>query len=371
MNIETGPSGATGISVGGVVNEGSVRGSLEGFRTMNTTDITTIDKGGTTKPLGEIVFNPSTLTAEVAIAQAEAIISEARISQNPVTSQSEQVSSFATSPASPDPHNGKVEQPVPIGANLPGLDLQVQPEVRGVIRQATAPTAVIQTEAVYAPALAVQEQLVEQIVKEKQVKVEDKVEKPSQIKNEEEVEELKVRYVEDEAVSAQRRYEIKEAIRKAKLEAEEEGVDQIEGSRIEKYLPSQHLGNRSQIAREGIPDGSLEETYQDLAARDYTSGEEANRVAESIIADKKPVRKAQNGPSVRTEDIARVRKDPVIKRHPVEEVVRRIIKKSKVATVLGQISMEVTSAVKTEEITEGRIEDYPDLAEVFEPKQVA
>ena len=71
MGIEGGSSGVGGVSVSlgpsigasigpaismgrggfGSVNEGPVRGSLEGFRPMNISDIKTIDKGGTIAPL--------------------------------------------------------------------------------------------------------------------------------------------------------------------------------------------------------------------------------------------------------------------------------------------------------------------------------
>lgn len=55
--IEGVMSGAVSVSGINIVNEGPVRGSLEGFRPMNRFDITTIDPGGRRAPLGEIRFN--------------------------------------------------------------------------------------------------------------------------------------------------------------------------------------------------------------------------------------------------------------------------------------------------------------------------
>jgi hypothetical protein len=393
MGIESGPS----INVGGPafgaaafagesfgsVNEGPVLGSLEGFRPMNKTDIRTIDKGGVREPLGEIVFNPNSLTAESAVAQAEVIIAEAKVS-SPINKLDTAVTPLINPAESLSKASVVEEAQYWLGINEPvltepgsavvGSGLDVTPDslpfrhsysdtVSSEL-QAVSPASLGKTETVYAP--AIQEQLVEEIVKQQKIKVEDRINEPSETREEEEIDELKIKYVEDEAVSSQRRFEIREAIKRAKVEAEKEGVEGVEGWRIRKYYQPEHEGIRSQIAEPGIADGSLVETYQDISVKTYASEKQANEVVDSVVDDKKPVKKAKEGKKVKERDIARIRRDPFLKRHPVEEVVARIVKKSTVETKLGQKPVEVTTAVQKEDFTEGRIEDYPELAEVFQ-----
>jgi len=255
----------------------------------------------------------------------------------------------------------------------PGLTAVGEPQpfdysyaVSRIARPAASTSAAIQAEVVYAP--AIKEQLVQEAVRVEETKVEDRLDEASEIREEEEIEELTVKYVEDEEVSSQRRFEIREAIRKAKLEAEKEGLSAIEGWRIKKYLQPEHAGIRSGIAEPGIPDGSLVETYQDISVENYDSEEQANRLADSVITEKKPVKKAKEGKKVKERDIARVRRDPFLKRHPTEEVVARVVKKKILAEKLGQKS--VLHEVKPQ-VTEGTIEDHPDLAEAFALQKAA
>jgi len=382
MGVESGPSGAVSVAgpaIGGLaapveapfgmVIEGPVRGSLEGFRPMNI------------KPLGEIVFNSEPLTPEGAISQAEAIIAEARIAGNSVlpetkfssepsviprsdvvgpwesyfNEQSSSTSKIATSLVSLAPRND----------NEVGDDKMVQPELRSVARQAVSPVTSGQSEAIYPQ--TIQEQFVQEIVKE-EIKVQDRVDEPSETREQEEIEELTVKYVEDEAVTGRRKYEIREAIKKASSEAEKEGIEGIEGWRIKKYFQPEHPGIRSGITEPGTVDGSLVETYEDISDRNYDSEVQAERVADSVVADKKPVKKAKEGKKVKERDIARIRRDPFLKRHPVEEVVARIVKKSTVEAKPGQKPAEVTTALVAEESAEGKVEDYPDLAEALYQK---
>lgn len=343
VGVRIGPG--NGPSFGSVI-EGPVRGSLEGFRPMNISDVSTIDKGRVTRPLGEIVFNPQPLTAESAISQAEAIISEARTALNSV-----------------------VPQPVinpPI--EIPRTDLQgaVLPDLstKPVTHLQPSPSTGSQTETVYAP--APQEQLVEEVVGKEETKTEDKRDESSEFREEVEVEELRLKYVEDEPVSRQRSYELREAIKKAKAEAQEQGAKEIEGWRIKKYFVPEHGGNRSGIAEPGSPDGSLVETYQVLSAENYQSEKEANEAAEATVTEKKPVKKAKEGKKVREIDIARIRRDTFLKRHPTEEVVARVVKKKILAEKLGQKPV-VIHEVQAES-SEGTIEDNLDLAEALLPQ---
>lgn len=369
MGVESGPSVSIGPSIGvsigpaisigrggfGSVNEGPVRGSLEGFRPMNITDIKPVDKGGVVAPMGEIVFNAQSLTAESAISQAEVIISEARAASNPAVPQ---VGPLLESSVVTEAKHwlGIVE---PKQSISPLFEVQAVADSRVVPRQAVSPSASGQPEAVYAP--APQEQ--------QEIKTEDRTDESPTVREEEETTELKLKYVEDEPVSSQRRYELREAIKKAKAEAQEQGAEEIEGWRIKKYFVPEHGGNRSGIAEQGTPDGSLVETYQVLSAENYESEREANEAVETTVTEKKPVKKAQEGNKVKERDIARVRRDPFLKRHPTEEVVARVVKKKILAEKLGQKPV-VIHEIQAES-SEGTIEDNPDLAEVFALPQAA
>lgn len=208
-----------------------------------------------------------------------------------------------------------------------------------------------------APNLGIEQRLVEQIVEEveEEREVVDKKGEQQEI-DEEEIEETVVRYVEDEIVSAQRRYEIKEAIKKAKVEAEAEGILEVEGWRIVKYLPAESPENRSQLVKKDGPDGSRTETVDQIAAKKFASATDAQNQTDYIVAQNKPVKRGVEGRIVEGKDVQKVYKYRIIKAHlPSEIVTLRVIKKK----------VQVASSVKVKQETS--IEDYPALAEVFSP----
>lgn len=338
-SVEIGPVNV-GVSIGSV-NEGPVRGSLEGFRPMNTSDISTIDKGGTIAPLGEIVFN---VAKPLPKQDGEGLGApvwkepEPAVASPGVLPQAEQIAAEVWNRTEPAAH--------------------LQPEVRTVVRQ---------EEAIYAP--AVEQQVVEEIIQPEQTKVQDRIEELSEAREEEETEESRIKYVEDEPVSKQRRYELREAIKKAGAEVKEEGVDAVEGWRIKKYFVPEHAGNRSGIAEAGIADGSLVETYQDISAKNYGSESEANEVVDSTVEEKKAVTKAKEGKRVRGIDVARVLRESFVKNHPVEEVVSRVVKKRIWVEKLGQ--KVVFQEVKPETGEPTLEEIHPDLSEIFALQKAA
>ena len=348
MSVEVGPSGA--VAVAGpnisIVNEGPVG---PGFKLENTMPYT----------LGEITFNekplvaPSEQVLNVAdvISEAESILSQARI-LTPIA------------PPQPEP---LVENSVVVEARhwLGLIEPRIEPKLdnQPLSRIARVPISEPTVRSENSLAAQVFQQEVQDVIKEEEVKTADKTDEFS-IKEEEEATEFKLKYVEHEEVSRQRKHEIREAIRKAKAEAEKEGKEGIEGKVLKDHFAPENGSNRSGIAESGIPDGSLQETYQVLAARNYGSIGEAREVADATVAEIKPVKKAKEGKKVREIDIARVRRDPFIKRHPVEEVVARVVKKRILAEKLGQKPV-VIHEVQAESL-EGVIEDNPDLAEVFQ-----
>ncbi|MBI2039516.1 hypothetical protein HYT18_00410 [Candidatus Microgenomates bacterium] len=205
----------------------------------------------------------------------------------------------------------------------------------------------------------------EQIVKENIVEVKERDEEKEDILEEEkEAQELRLKYVEDEEVSQQRRYEIREAIKKAKAEAVLDDVDELEGWRIVKFLPTEHEGDRSQIVKRRGPDGSLDETKEELVSRKFDSEKEAQQVSDAIIAQKVPVKTAKEGKVVGYEDVARVFKYHFVKPRIVHEVVtERIVKKKQTQQLGGQNLMPVITMEETK--TESTLEDL-NLAEVFQ-----
>lgn len=398
MGVEGGPSGAIAVAGPSIVNEGPVRGSLgfgPRFESVSYSPIdASIGKGdlenmasykvGMFNPTGEIIFNPR-IEAEVG---PESRVNEPNLDAVGAISEPQPEPITESSVVAEAKHWLGIAEPAGLQQAEPVLwpILPLQEEQatlvdtqpgsahnKANVYPRTYPGRVItstmespagaQVEALHVP--IPQDQLVEEIVQEKQIKPGEEMDEEDRTREEEEVEELKLKYVEDEPVAAQRRYELREAIRKARVEAEADGVDQIEGWRIKKFFAPEHPGNRSGIAEPEVSDGSLVETYQDVSSGSYGSLEEADKRADNVIEEKKPVRKAKEGKKVREEDVARVRRDPFLKRHPVEEVVARIIKKRIVAEKSGK-----TVVVQTvePESTEPRIEDNPYLAEIFSQK---
>ena len=211
----------------------------------------------------------------------------------------------------------------------------------------------------------------EQIIEEEEVITEKKIEKAQETEFEE-VEELRLKYLLDEEVSAQRVSEIDHAIEKAHNEAQQEAEKDdskeeekvIEGWRIIKFLPL-HIGLISQIVKHKGNDGSLDETVQDLASRKFASVQEAKEQSKLIIFEKEPVKRGKEGKTVKEGSVERVLKYPFVRRGiPKEEVVARIVKKQKVQMFGGQPGLVVAESAP--QVKESSIEDYPDLAEVFQ-----
>lgn len=221
---------------------------------------------------------------------------------------------------------------VPILAVEPFILPQLEPAVVPLV--ASSQTLVLDVSPAPLPQPLLQEQEVEEIVTEKITK-----EDTGMVEEEEMVEERM--YLEDKEASAQRRYEVKEAVGKAKAEADRLGLKKIAGWLVAKFLPAEHAGNRSQAVKEKGPDGSYQETVEAIAgAGQLESEEEAIEKFDKVVVAKKPVKYGENGTPVASEDVARVFKYHVVRPAVGHEIV---IKRS-----------------------ETSLEDYPDLAEVFQ-----
>lgn len=196
---------------------------------------------------------------------------------------------------------------------------------------------------------------------EEEIILKEKVDEKPEVSEREEIEEWQLKDVLDEEVAEQRVYEISEAIDLAETEAKKEGLEEIEGLRILKFLRL-HIGLISQIARKIRKDGSLDETLEELAARRFSSKNQAKAQTKELIAQKEPVRRGKEGKAVKEGAVERVFKYYFVKRSPGKEVVNRVVKKQiQTGHQTGPVQVQAIDVG----IREPRIEDDADLAEVF------
>ncbi len=362
MSVEGGPSGAIGAGVAGpvmagglpgIVNEGPVR-SLEGFRPMNASDITTIDKGGTIAPeVAAKAWEAPELNAADAVSEAQSIIAQA---QKHALGQPEATIVPNVIPAWIPDH---LAQPQPVV--VPQIVPQVEPapilQVSPALEPARKTRVFNQVAHAIAPQPLLQEQEVEELVEEK-VRVEDSTDS---LEEEEEIENIKRKFVVDERALSQVVIELKVAARKAGVLAAKLGI-KITGELISKFLPGQHQGNESEAVKGKGPDGSIPERQQSIEELgEFSSGVQAEEKVVKVAYEKPPIKIRSEGEPVKPEDVRRVFNDHVAKPAAVayEIVTKRIVKK-KVQVLAGPIAVESkTVETSLEELS-------PELAEVFE-----
>lgn len=194
---------------------------------------------------------------------------------------------------------------------------------------------------------------VEKAIKKQEILFEKKTNKTPHVVVEERNEVKKKRFVLDERALGVVIVEISAAVRKAAALAHGLGI-KITGSLIDRFLPGQHPGNESEAVKGKGPDGSIEERAEDIKNHgEFATDVEADSASIKVAEEKPPVkiREEGEGEPVKDEDVYRV-----FQRHAVKPHVTEL-----------DLSERLT-ATKVEVITEPRIEDYPDLAEVFKPK---
>ncbi len=255
-------------------------------------------------------------------------------------------------------------QTQPVEAILAATDSQPKTETNPVTSQAEA-TDAPGSGAVYQTVL--EEQVVEQAVRPPAEEViEKREEEDPETKQQEDVKELTVKYVEAEAVTKARIYQLGQSIDQADVAAKAQGAEVIAGNFLEQFFVPQDSSNISPIANPQIGDGGLEKIYQFLSSKDYSSASEAKQQAGVAVESFKAVKESSGeGKMVKGTDVATAKKDPVVTSYPVQRVVERIIKITEVEVKTGQVKSEATTAVKQEEPSQGKIDDFPKLAEVF------
>lgn len=335
-----------GGSLSAIVKEGPFRGSLEGFRPMNVSDIHTIDKGGTIAP-------PSV------IQQAETVAAAAW-GKNELPTPAQAISQIKSilSQAHVDSVQEVVPITIPNGLKYPRPHVAVSPtwEVQPVLQQKTESRVSIQTTTATPTLPALKKQEVEEIVTEKVIKQE------TGLIEEEEITKEKRLYLVDENALTQRIHEIRQAINKARIEAKRLGLgESIDGSLIAKFMPAEHAGNRSRIVQPNGPDGSYEETKEAVRKGQFYSEDQV----EDVVLENRPVKIGKDGKPVKNEDVWKVLKYRVFKRIPAHEVVISRVMKKKSSS--GQNPTQIHAREKSKiEPRETSLEDYPELAEIFQ-----
>lgn len=314
-----------------------------------------------TAPPGAPVFEP--LKVSDVLAQAEQIVLEARgIIQPPVVKPFKPTVSVIELPT--------VKPVVSRPMDFVWATLE-QPQIKRALGRAISTETSTKVAQSTQPEMAASAQ--QQIIEEEEVVTEKKVKEPQE-KEVEEIEEIRIKNLLDEEVSAERVYELDHATEQAELEVQEEAAKdgekseekRLEGWRIVKYLRRRlHIGLISQIVKHKGEDGSLEETIKDLITRRFASKKEAKEHNRVMVSIYEPVRRGKEGKAVQEGAVERVKKLPFLKRGiPKEEVISRVVKKQKVLVDLGQ---PVVSVVEYKpEVKEPTIENYPDLADVFQ-----
>lgn len=265
-----------------------------------------------------------------------------RVAEMPQISPVPTVSAFR-----PNPMTMPVIQPIPapdlIGVALPLVEEEEdsQSQVGSVV--------------IIKPTTAVDPQIKEE-QKEQEV-VEESVKKRTVMEDEqEEDEEIVLQNVVDERALGTRVKEFSDAINY--VAGQHDG--EVEGVRVVSILPEEHEESRSRVLKitdpyKSIPDGSLLETKDEFARMKFKTREEARKGAVELIKEKVPVDKKEYGRTLKDGDYARVHKYHPHKWSPNQQVIMRMVRKYQ-----GGI-------LKSErvETNERKVEDNPDLAEVF------
>lgn len=386
MGIESGPSGAAGMGIatgaafplsfeavpavgGGIINEGPFRGSLEGFRPMNITDIKTIadvNTGGTVGPFFEAKQSSVGSTALARVAdklelKEQDIVAEAEHwlgIKKPIPEPTYNLSSYGiiiteegrgTNLAKVEPagaHAGVLAQPQPKNDEdiIEGtfVVLDESPLLEPALHTGLASHPKAETKKGSAKASAIYS------AKQEQGKHEQIVEEANVSKK---------KHLIDLPALFKRISGISEAVRKAK---EIVGISKIPGKLINKlWAGEQNPDYISEAVGPEGPDGSIAEIREEIDSKVFSSEAEANKGAIIAVNSKKPIKKgevSEDGEEASEETVKRVYKFHLVKpRNAYETVTKRVVKKLVPAPLVENV---VSKA-------ESRLEDYPDLAEVF------
>lgn len=169
----------------------------------------------------------------------------------------------------------------------------------------------------------------------------------------EESKRLKLRFLKDGPTLKKRISEVREVFNMAKIEAKILGFgEKVKGFLIAKFMRP-NPENTSQIVQPDGPDGSYEQTRDEIKIGTFNS--EAEVV--DIVLKNNPVKEGIEGELATDQEVAKVIKYIGIKPQPVIEVVTRIVKKQ-------EQPVQLVPAVIVQKVEENTIEDLG-LSEVF------
>ncbi len=360
MSVEGGPSGATGIGVatgapamtGGPTNEGPFRGSLEGFRPMNITDKPINDKGGSTSPV-------SGLSAADAILEAEYIVRQSGVNTLTEKAAVKEAEHWLgiTNPGNASTALARVEEQArvhPLASSIPKHQGQNEDIIEGsfrVLEESPETGSKVSSVLIHN---TVYEQKNSSLVS-KQAVVEVRQKDHGQVLRQEEI--VKKRYLVDKIALSNRILSITQAVRKVK---EVVGASKIPGKLINIFWSGERdPGNISQAVKPSSSDGSISEIREVLNVQVFDSEEDAKKGSIIPVESKQPVKEGgvtEDGEEAGEENVRRVFKFRLLKGYlPHETALQRTIRKTVSAPVLQNTPQRI----------ENKLEDYPDLVEVF------
>lgn len=338
----------SGVGISSIVNEGPVG---PGFRLEDTVPLT-LNK---LEPLGEIIFNPQQTQSESSIPQV--FLEAFETSENKARRIYEELQE------QPDLTAGMLERAFLAAAKVgksprafgwPRADLEyITIVLQGQSVEAEAKGLDKKVAGFHIPVL--QENQNQKAFPQKAYNIfEQKAHKILHIQQEDH-EVQKKRFVLDERAMEVVITEFRTAVRKASILAQRLGSN-ITGPLIKRFLPGQHPGNKSEAVKGRGFDGAIPERAEAIQKHgEFESEEEAERVSFEEVIRRPPVRIDKDGHGKRV----------------TEEDVYRVFKNHEVKPKVEELEVERLTATREDVKVGPRINDYPDLAEVFEHKQAA
>lgn len=350
----------------GVVTEGSVRGGIE-----NTMPYT-LSRINLLRDFGTDPFTVSDLDPVEAVKAAESIIAQSQVNHDPAITNEAVLSPVeplnVPSPQILWPFPQEYQSPNPDPILLESRVIVEDPEEDLMVNYIQTPK--IQTERKYGNSLGNSahpqtERKIgvllekEEIIEETRLVLDHPNKQTNRKEKREEILFRERMYVVDQPVLSQVLVELDQATEKAEKETDRQGLGRrILGSFIAKFMPKQHEGNTGGAVKPYGVDGTISARREAIGSkREFSSKEEVRAVA----LENRPVTTGENGEKSTNKEIRTTFSDHVTK--PVnkfkEIVERRIIRKSIPVPISQQHEIREETSLK----------DFPDLEEVFEPKQ--
>lgn len=285
-------------------------------------------------PVGEAV-STEPLSVESVVAEAESILSQARLNPVPVA----------------EPGIIKIAKPadLPAPAPLEAPVAETQPQLQ--------PATEVRIDS--QPSQAVSPLYEEEVVEEKKIVDQQNQEDEKEVQESEDSSQSRIKFVEAVKISDQRRRKIKDAVKKA----EKEGIT------VAKALSGEFWKYKSPIVGDG-KDWTIDLTVQALQIDPgkYKSVAEAEEVSVASVDKNIPVEEGEKGRQATVDEVRKVTYGEVTilnAKTPAEIVERRLVKKRIQIAKTGEMLKVLEDKVETS--SESTLKDL-NLAEVFSQK---